>query len=268
VKSYIEIWELEEVTALTADRSRRADMLSGETAGGDAEAEAEHATEIAAEIEEYKWKSDETDKIYFMRHITEEDYVPEEELASIEQKYKMLTVMANRFEKNKEWLEYVENLRAYRVMKYPEIFQSLLFLTAFKREDICEPKTNKLCWKTVREQLTSKQIIKGMQDYQLYGQTKDRLEATGYQTVTYCEKVIEGLEQETIEKYHAGLGKLFKWLQMAIAGRKQDMTRRKALQQRAKETRIGKEQEAEDREKAREEHIVESEEKWKEDTAE
>jgi hypothetical protein len=122
VKSYIEIWELEEVTALTADRSRRADMLSGETAGGDAEAEAENATEIAAEIEEYKWKSDETDKIYFMRHITEEDYVPEEELASIEQKYKMLTVMANRFEKNKEWLEYVENLRAYRVMKYPEIF--------------------------------------------------------------------------------------------------------------------------------------------------
>jgi hypothetical protein len=55
---------------------------------------------------------------------------------------------------------------------------------------------------------------------------------------------------------------------MAIAGRKQDITRRKALQQRAKETRIGKEQEAEDREKAREEHIVESEEKWKEDTAE
>ena len=79
-----------------------------------------------------------------------------------------------------------------------------------------------------------------MQEYQLYGQTKDRLEAKGYQTVTYCEKVIEGLEQEVIEKYHGGLGKLFKWLQMAIAGRKQDITRRKALQQRAKETRVGK----------------------------
>ena len=119
VKQYIEIWEQEEVNALTADRNRRAEMLGGETAGGDAEAEADHAAEIATEIEEYKWKSDETDKIYFMRHITEEDYVPEEELASIESKYKMLTVMANRFEKNKEWLEYVDNLRAYRVMKYP-----------------------------------------------------------------------------------------------------------------------------------------------------
>ena len=40
VKQYIEIWEQEEITALTADRQRRAEMLSGgETAGGDAEVE-------------------------------------------------------------------------------------------------------------------------------------------------------------------------------------------------------------------------------------
>ena len=55
---------------------------------------------------------------------------------------------------------------------------------------------------------------------------------------------------------------------MAIAGRKQDITRRKALQQRAKETRAGKLTEAEDREKAKEEYVLEMEDKWREDTAE
>ena len=54
---------------------------------------------------------------------------------------------------------------------------------------------------------------------------------------------------------------------MAIAGRKQDITRRKALQQRAREVRAGKIQEAEDRKKAREEYVLDMEDKWREDTA-
>ena len=48
-----------------------------ESAVGEAatnEAELEQEAEIAGEIENYVWKEDESDKIYFMRHITEEDY--------------------------------------------------------------------------------------------------------------------------------------------------------------------------------------------------
>ena len=54
-----------------------------------------------------------------MKHITDEEYTPEEELASIENKYKYLKVIANRFLNNEEWLGYVENLKEYRVMRYP-----------------------------------------------------------------------------------------------------------------------------------------------------
>ena len=45
----------------------------------------------------------------------------------------------------------IKNLLEYRVMRYPQIMQSLMFLTGSKREDICLPKTNKLHWKWVRE---------------------------------------------------------------------------------------------------------------------
>ena len=146
-----------------------------------------------------------------MRHITDEDFVPEEELGSIENKYKWLKVIANRFDSNADWLAYVTNLKKYRVMRYPQIFQSLLFFTGFEREEICEPETNKMSWKIVRD-LPDKKIIKAMQDYQLYGETKGRCESKAYQTVPYVEKVVEGLSQEDIDAYHTGLGKLFKWL--------------------------------------------------------
>ena len=140
VKEYIQIWEQEERDALTADRDRRVEQTTGEAPGtADAELDQEQAAEIAAEIENFAWKEDDTDKVYFMRHITEEDYVPEEELASIENKYKYLKVIANRFMQNEEWLGYVENLKEYRVMRYPQIFQGLLFFVDFEREEICEP---------------------------------------------------------------------------------------------------------------------------------
>lgn len=119
VKQYIEIWEKEERDALTADRDRRVELSTEAPGTADAELDQEQAAEIAAEIENFAWKSDEADKIYFNRHITDEEYVPEEELASIENKYKYLKVIANRFDSNEEWLGYVINLKEYRVMRYP-----------------------------------------------------------------------------------------------------------------------------------------------------
>ena len=88
-------------------------MTSGDGSPGtaDPEAETETAAEIATEIENFAWKLDESDKIYFMKHITDEEYVPDEELVGIENKYKYLKVIAKRFLNNEEWLGYVENLK-------------------------------------------------------------------------------------------------------------------------------------------------------------
>jgi len=59
--------------------------------------------------------------------------------------------------------------------------------------------------------------------------------------------MIEGIVFEEVEAYHPGFAKLYKWLQIALATRKQDITRRKALIKKAKEDREAKIKASEDR---------------------
>ena len=90
------------------------------------------------------------------------------------------------------------------------------------------------------------QIPKAMLAYSMFGETKGR-KILPYQTVLYCEKTIEGITHEMVETYHAGLGRLFRWLTTAIAGRKMDITRRKIATRQAKEDRAEKIAKEEDR---------------------
>ena len=88
----------------------------------------------------------------------------DEELRDIENKYKMLKVIANKFLTNDEWANMVKNLLKYRVQRYPQIIQALMFFTGSKRENICVPETNKLFWKWIRE-IKHDQIPKAMLSY-------------------------------------------------------------------------------------------------------
>ena len=131
----------------------------------DAEAAAQNdallSQEIATEIEEYEFKQGAHDAVYFDKkfpEVNEEgEPVPppterkDEELFDIETKYKTLKVIASKFLGSEEWSNMVKNLLQYRVQRYPQIIQSLMFLTGSKREAICLPGTNKLCWKWIRE---------------------------------------------------------------------------------------------------------------------
>lgn len=66
-----------------------------------------------------------------------------------------------------------------------------MFLTGSKRENVCHPRTNKLCWKWMRE-IKASQISKAMVSYQIFGETKGR-EILPYQTIVYCERIIAGI---------------------------------------------------------------------------
>ena len=117
VQRYIQIWEKSEQDNLTADRDRRIELLAGES--GDPEQDAEAVVDFQDKIENFVWKANDSDKIYFNRHVTEEEYVADEELVSIENKYKYLAIIANRFKDAKDWNGYIDNLKEYRVMRYP-----------------------------------------------------------------------------------------------------------------------------------------------------
>jgi hypothetical protein len=88
----------------------------------------------------------------------------DEELRDIENKFKILKVIATKFIKSEEWITMIKNLLQYRVQRYPQIIQSLMFLTGSKREDVCLPDTNKLCWKWIRD-IKPDQIPKAMLRY-------------------------------------------------------------------------------------------------------
>lgn len=270
VERYIEIWEAEERLALSQDRDRRLAAMQADL-DQEARTESVHAVEIANEIEEFVFKPNAEDTIYFEKVLeqpeqeegqpTIEQPPVDDELREIENKYKMLKVMAQRFLQNPEWRDLVRNLLEYRVMRYPQIIQSLMFLTGSRREDICLPNTNKLCWKWIR-MIKDEQLPTAMLEYKMFGETKARGPILAYQTVTYCEKIIAGIQTEDVESYHQGLGKLFKWLQTAIAGRKADIIRRKLATKRAIEDRLRRIEQEEDRKTRRADYLVEAKQSW------
>ena len=294
VERYIKIWEKEERVALAADRDRRIETLESQEGDGHAQHDALLSQGIATEVEEYEFKEGAPDAIYFQKTFekdVEEDghstmppvaaeppakggqHAPpvtavtqevfDEELRDIETKYKILKVLARKFLKSQEWIAMITNLLQYRVMRYPQIIQSLMFLTGSKREDICFPNTNKLCWKWIRD-IKPDQIPKAMLAYQMIGETKDR-EILPYQSLVYCEMLISGVVAEEVEQYHVGLGKLYKWLTTAIAGRKMDITRRLIATRKAKEDRQAKIEKEEDRKLRREDYIIEKRHEWETD---
>lgn len=101
----------------------------------------------------------------------------------------------------------------------------------------------------------------------MFGETKGREILAYQQTLSYCEKILTGIIETEVDQYHAGLGKLYKWLTTAIAGRKLDIQRRKIATSRAKEDRYQKIEKEEDRKNRRAEHIVEARAAWEEENA-
>ena len=105
-----------------------------------------------------------------------------------------------------------------------------------------------------------------MSKYEILGPKEG--EFRSYNTINYCEKILDGIVQEDVDAYHVGLGKLYLWLRNAIDGRKLDITRRKALARQAKQNRENKIKEHEDRTIKRQDYLTAEEEKFKDQNRE
>jgi hypothetical protein len=57
-----------------------------------------------------------------------------------------------------------------------------------------------------------------MGEYKVLGQKAGEYKV--YQTINYCQRIIEGGEQEAVDAYNPTFGKIFKWLKLAIETRK------------------------------------------------
>lgn len=110
-----------------------------------------------------------------------------------------------------------------------------------------------------------KDLCQRVSDYKMLGEKAG--DYKGFETINYCEKLINDYTPEEVEAYHPGFAKLFKWLVAAIALRKQDIIRRKAIAKRDKEAREAKIAEKEQRALNREQAILEANEKFLSDNA-
>ena len=151
------------------------------------------------------------------------------------------------------------------VIKFPRLWQSLFYLLAVPKADLCEPDTNKLKWKHAKAQLEPKaHLLQKILDYECQG-PKDA-EYAYYQTINFVEKNVEGLHPEDVDSYSSAImGRLLKWLTGALKLRKQDVTRRISLQKRARDAREEAIQKEDKRQERMTAEVKEAEARFKDD---
>lgn len=96
-----------------------------------------------------------------------------------------------------------------------------------------------------------------MADYKVWGAKED--EFRPFMRINYTEKLISSFIQEDVDAYHNGLGKLFKWLKMAITARKQDIVRRKAIWTKNRDDKTSREEAKNKRAEDREQYLIDQE---------
>ena len=143
----------------------------------------------------------------------------------------------------------------------PHILQGLFFLNKVERGRICEPNSNKFSWKKAKE-ILEKELPEKMATFKVWGEKKD--EYRPYMRLSYVENLIRDLTQEEVDTYHAGVGKLYKWLKMALDNRKQDIIRRKAIAKKNREEKASKEEALAKRDADREQFLLDKESEFNE----
>ena len=62
-----------------------------------------------------------------------------------------MIIEAQYYTERDEYKKVLKNIKSFRVLKMTQIIQAMFFLNKFERDDICEPKTNKMSWKKAKE---------------------------------------------------------------------------------------------------------------------
>lgn len=136
-------------------------------------------------------------------------------------------------------------LRDLTVLKMPRILQSVFYLLQYKRQDVCQPGTNKFNWKLAKAHF-DETFLEKMAAYSPIGLRRGPTQIH-YTTLNFIEKNLEGLVQEEVEAQCGHeIARLFRWVSLCVKTRKEDVLYRKNNRKKAlmnRETLIQKEQE-------------------------
>jgi len=182
---------------------------------------------------------------------TRED-IGDDETKDLESRKERVRFLGRLLGENEQWVNAVYGLKDFKVMKLGRVLQSLFYFLKYDREDVCEVKTNKFWWKKAKENL-NEDFLKALMAYNPTGPKPEQFKR--YWLLNFIEKNIEGIQQEDVDAYSVTIGKLFRWLTMAIQVRKDDIIKRMIQKRKLREERERIIQLAQEREERREKEL-------------
>lgn len=168
--------------------------------------------------------------------------------------------MASLFKERDDWRKNLLSLQRATVIKMPRLMQSVFYLLQYKREDVCQPGSNKFFWKYARKYFNEEFIDKLIEYSPLGVKTEPQAK---YTTLNFLEKNLDGLTPDDVEQ-QCGLeiSRLFKWLLLCIKTRKDEIIYRKAQRKRAVLNRDSLIQKEKERQLKMEQEVTDAEQKF------
>ncbi|CDW73780.1 UNKNOWN [Stylonychia lemnae] len=246
VLNFKNIWEKTEYENLSRDRNRKLEIM-----------------EIDKEFldNESQKLLDEEEK-HIDEMINSRDEAMDDELRDLYMRQARIHFIGRLFKEREDWKGNLMKLKEFKVLKMPRVMQSVFYFLQYRREDICERGTNKFFWKKAKEQLDD-EFLNRLVFFNSLGPKEESFER--YQTLNFIEKNVEGINPDDVDAYNITLGKLFKWVLLALKTRKDDITRRKALKLKARDMRAQIMEAIDAREVKRGVDVQEAEDKFKEE---
>lgn len=140
----------------------------------------------------------------------------------------------------------------FHVIKMVRVWQTLFYLLGYEREDLCERDTNKLWWKKSKKHL-NEDLFKAIGQYDPHGPKEGEYQV--YQKLKFLQKNLDALNEDAIDEYSVPLGKLYRWVVMALDIRIEDIRRRKEEKANLKSEREEAQSKAQEREDKKNEEL-------------
>ena len=115
-------------------------------------------------------------------------------------------------------------MKKCHIVKNPRVLQTLFYMLGYTREQICERGTNALDFKLAKE-LIDETLFTKMGQYAPAGQREGEFKP--YQKISFLRNNIADLDEEKVESHCLVMGKVLRWIQMALEIRCDDVVNRR-----------------------------------------